>query len=134
MNRKDFFKIIWTKLLKPIAITILIIYSALFLYETTNSITVNSDFFILIASTCILILSLTLITLLSLFIFKAIYNQLPNKIKIWFDISGKLLFYLYPIVLGMLLYHFWLIVWITASILAAFLLIKEVMEILKTTK
>jgi hypothetical protein len=57
--------------------------------------------------------------------------MLPKIIKFWFRIIRELLNYVSPIILGIIVYHFWVEDWKITAILLGILIIQQISEIIK---
>jgi predicted PurR-regulated permease PerM len=107
MNRKEFLKDLWRKFFKPLLILAVLIYSVMFLIKifTQN----GTERFI-----AILIIGLVILSALSYllgFVFKNLINKIKSRLSEkslrFVNIIGKIINYLLPIALGMLIYHSW---------------------------
>ncbi|MFT5600929.1 MAG: hypothetical protein ACI9N1_001166 [Flavobacteriales bacterium] len=125
MNRRGFCKNIWYKAIKPILLIVLIYLSIIFLTDLVTSAYENRGFIIFLVSICIIYFSISLIGTLFILSLVKLQDQFSEKWKLRLRIIGKFLSYLYPLILGVMLYQFWLEDWITASFLISFLLIQE---------
>ena len=134
MDRKEFLITVWKKGIKPILIIGVIFFCVKFLY---NIITENGPerfATILILGFGLLILTLSLVGLLFETLTKKVKSILPHSIKLWFRIIGKFLNYISPIVLGMIIYHFWKDDRKTAAVILGVILIQRIQEIIKEEK
>jgi hypothetical protein len=71
-------------------------------------------------------------------LFKSFTDKLnsiiPESVKLWIRALGKILNFMSPIILGMIIYHFWNEDWIMAAIVLTVLLIQRIVEITKEEK
>src|SRR5690606_21004271 len=74
----------------------------------------------------LLILIMYLIGLLFKSLTEKLNSILPESIKLWLRVIGKILNYISPVILGVIIYHFWKEDWITAVIVLGVLLIQRI--------
>ena len=134
MDRKYFLKVLWFKLFKPILLLGVLIFSIYFLIQifTQNDI----ERFITIIVLGFVILS-SLSYLIGL-VFKNVTNRIKSKLSEKslnnIRIFGKVMSYLIPIALGMLIYYTWQRDGSSAAAFFGAFLIFQIIEIVRNEK
>jgi len=134
MDRKEFLITLWTKLFKPLIILGVLIFSVRFLIRIFT----QNDTERLIAIIVLGFIILSTFSYLLGFVFNkmvlAIKSRLSDQALNSFRIIGKIIDYLTPIVLGVLIYHLWIKDWIIASVFFIAMLINKIIEVVKQEK
>jgi hypothetical protein len=134
MDREEFLVTSWKKGLKPILLITLLIFCVFFLYKAVFE---NGAWRIItIALLGIGILMITANLLGELFkkAIQKIYSRLPDSAKLWIRIIRQIINYLSPIILGIIIYHFWMKDSISGVLVGGVLLIQRIAEIIKKEK
>lgn len=134
MNRKEFLINVWRKGIKPILIFGVIFFCGNFLYHVIAESGTERFLTILTIGLGLLILTTYLIGQLFKSLTVKINAILPEPVKLWLRIIGNILNYLSPLILGIIIYHFWKEDWIMAAIVLGALLIQRIGEIIKEKK
>lgn len=89
----------------------------------------------------VVVLSLVLIFSVAYFLglfFKSVLSEikakLPESSKLWFRVIGKILDYIFAIILGMVIYHFWLEDWKFTAFIFSILFIQNVVDIVSAER
>ena len=134
MDRKDFLKVLWYKLLKPILLLGVLIFSVRFLIRifTQN----DTERFVAIIVLGFIILAT--ITFLFGYVFinstNFIKSKLSDKSLKRFTIIGKVIDYILPIALGMMIYYSWQKNGTSAIVFFGTFLIMKIVDIVKKEK
>lgn len=134
MDRKEFLKTVWEKALRPILLIAIIFYCVKFLYNVFIESGTARFVTILILGFGILLLTAFLLGQVFKSMVTRINAALPESIKLGTRIIGKFLNYISPIILGMIVYHFWQEDWKIAALVLSALLIQRFTEIIKEEK
>lgn len=134
MDRKEFLITVWKKGVKPILLIIIIFFCGKFLYNVFSESGSERFLTILIIGFGLLMLIAYLIGQLFKSLTKKLNSILPEMVKLWIRVIGKFLDYISPIILGMIIYHFWKEDWVIAAIVLGILLIQRIVEIFKEEK
>ncbi len=107
MDRKEFLKNLWHKFFKPLLILVVLIYSVLFLVRIFNQNGTERFIAILIVGLVVLSALSYLLGLIFKTLITKIKSRLSEKSLRFTKLIGKVLNYLLPIALGMIIYHSW---------------------------
>lgn len=134
MDRKTFLITVWKKALKPLLLIAVIFFCLKFMYNIFMESGTERFLTILILSFAVLWISAHSLGQ----IFKAartkIYARLSASTKRWISIIGKFLNYVAPLILGMIVYHFWQEDWKAAVFVLGLVLIERITLIIKEKK
>ncbi|WMI70039.1 hypothetical protein [Mangrovimonas sp. YM274] len=134
MDRKEFLKTLWTKFFKPLIILGVLIFSVRFLVRVFTQAGTERFITVIILGFIILV---TIAHLLGLF-FQNITNRIKSKMSDKslnnFRIFGKVMNYLMPIALGMVIYYTWQRDGISALVFFGGFLIFQIIEIVRKEK
>lgn len=132
---------IWKKGVQPFLMIVLLFVCVNFLYnqmaekETER---LYTDLSIgsgkLIIGLSLLILALSIIDLLVQYTIQKLNSIVPKSMQIWMGVISKILKFLTPIILGMVIYYFWKEDRVVSIILAAAILIQKTIEIISDEK
>lgn len=131
MDRKDFLKQLWKRLFKPIIILIVIYNSVKFLISVFNENGTGRLLTLIILSIIILFSVAYLIGELLHKLRERIYDKLSDNTKIRLRILAKISDYLAVLMLGAVLYKFWMRDAVSASILIIILLVDRLNKIIR---
>jgi len=134
MDRKDFLKQLWKRLIKPIIILTVVYFSVKFLISVFNENGTERLLTIVILSLTILFTLAYLLGELLSKMTEIIYAKLSDKVKFKLRIIGKISDYFAVLILGAVLYKFWTKDAILASILIILLLADRINNIVKEEK
>lgn len=134
MDRKEFLITVWRKGVIPILLIGIIFFCVKFLYNVFAESGTERFVTILILGFGLLMLTMYLIGLIFKSLMGKLSSILPEPIKLWIRVIGKILNYISPIILGMIVYHFWKEDWIMAAIVLGVLLLQRIVEIIKEEK
>jgi DNA integrity scanning protein DisA with diadenylate cyclase activity len=134
MDRKEFLIVAWLKLFKPILLIGVLIFSIRFLIRIFS----QDDIERLIS---VIVLGLVILSALS-YLFGLVFKNITNRIKSKmpeksldnFRIVGKVLNYLIPIALGIVIYYTWQRDGISALTFFGAFLIFQIIEIVRKEK
>jgi glucan phosphoethanolaminetransferase (alkaline phosphatase superfamily) len=134
MDRKEFLKTLWTKFFKPLIILGVLIFSVRFIIRIFTQ--AGTERFISVIVVGFIILA-TISYLLGLF-FQNITNRIKSKMSEKalgnFRIFGKVMDYLLPIALGIVIYYTWQRDGISAIAFFGAFLIFQIIEIVRKEK
>ena len=134
MDRKDFFFHIWGKLFRPLIIVAIIYYCVKFLYSTILE--DGSERFIISLLLVLVILGL-LFYLAGLFFNKIknrIYAKLSPKTKYVLSLVNKICNFIFPFIIGAVIYHFGQQEWLPSTIISIYILYHGIKNILEEEK
>ena len=131
MNRKEFLITSWKKGLKPLLIVVGIVFCLKFLYEVIAADGMERMILIFLLGYGLFMLGIQLLSILFQSATQRLNTVLPNSLKMGIRVIIKMLDYISPIVLGVILHQFWKEDWITASIVMAVLLVFRIAELIK---
>ena len=134
MDRKDFVIIVWKKGIKPILFLGVIFFCIKFLI---NLLTKNGPERFFTIGIIGIIIIYTVIYFLGILFKRAtdyLFFKLSDSVKLWFRVISKTFDYITPILLGVLIYHFWKEDWIGVSIIIGIVLIERINNIIKEEK
>ena len=134
MNRKDFLISVWRKGIKPILLVGIIFFCVNFIFNVFNESGTERFATILILGFGLLILSIYLTNLFFTSLSEKINSLLPEQVKLWIRVIGKIIDYISPIILGLMIYHFWKKDWVIPAIVLGVLLLERIAEIIKDEK
>ncbi len=134
IDRKDFLKYLWKRVIKPVVIFTVCCFCVQFLVSVFNENGSERFLTIVILSLAILFILADLIGELLIKIKEKIYIKLSEHVKFKLKIIGKISNYLAILILGALLYSFWTKDVFLASIFTILLLIDKVNNISKEEK
>ncbi|KQC32660.1 hypothetical protein AAU57_04480 [Nonlabens sp. YIK11] len=134
MDRKEFLITVWKQGIKPILIIGVIFFCGKFIYNIFAESGTERFVTILIIGFGLLMLTAHLIGYFFNSLTEKLKTIFPEKVKIWLGVINRLLDYISPIILGVIIYHFWKEDWITAAIVLGVLLIQRIGEIIKEEK
>lgn len=130
MNRKQFLIHFWYKIFRPIVYTIATILLVYFLYDAIVSGN-GVDLLIVILIMALIFTVLNLISVFYMFIRNKLHLHTPQPVRNFIEKYGELLDYVFTIVLGALVYHFWITDNNYALACFFFFLIDKILDILK---
>lgn len=131
MDRKEFLIISWKKAIKPILLIGVILFCVQFLYAVFTERGPERLVTVLIIELGVLFLTAYLIGQLFRSWIKKIYSHLPESVRPWMSIIGKILNYSSPLLFGILVYFFWKEGWVTAAIVLGIVLIQQIVELVR---
>ena len=134
MNRKDFLITVWRKGLKPILLVGIIFFCVKYILNVFTESGTERFATILTLGFGLLILSIYLTNLLFTSLLEKINSILPEQIKLWIRVIGKIMDYISPIILGMIIYHFWKQNWVMSALVLGILLLERIAGIIKDEK
>lgn len=137
MTRKEFLCTIWNKGFKPILFLAVIYFCTRFIFNIFFEKGPERFITILILGLGLLFIMVSLIGIVFSSMLSKVKSSLPEPVKFWIKIVGRILNHIAPIIFGIILYHFWQKDWKTASFVIGGLLIQKVLEIIieeKSTK
>ena len=134
MNRKDFLISVWRKGIKPILLVGIIFFCVNFIFNVFNESGTERFATIVILGFGLLILSIYLTNLFFTSLSEKINSLLPEQVKLWIRVIGKIIDYISPIILGLMIYHFWKQDWVIPAIVLGVLLLERIAEIIKDEK
>lgn len=134
MNRKEFLIAVWEKGIKPTLLIAVIFLSVKFLYNVITESGRERLVTILIIGLGLLILTTYLIGQLFKSLITRLNSKLPESVKLWLRISKRILDYVSPIILGVIIYYFWQEDWIMTAIVLGVLMIQRIAALIKEEK
>lgn len=134
MDRKDFLKQLWKRLFRPVIILTVVYYSVTFLISIFNENGTERLLTLIVLSLTILFTLAYLTGELLRKIRERIYAKLSDNIKFKLRIIGKISDYFAVLILGAVLYKFWIKDAILASIFIILLLADSINNIVKEEK
>ena len=131
MNRKEFLITSWQKGLKPLLLVGVLVFCIKFLYKVIAESGTERMILIVLLGYGLFLLSIQLLSSLFQSVTDKFNALLPDSLKTGIRVILKILDYVSPLVLGVILYEFWKEDWITASIIMGALLVFRIAEIIK---
>jgi len=134
MNRKAFLKAVWGKGIKPLLWIGAIYFCVKFSINVYAESGAERALVILVLGVTILLIMAHVLGLIFKSALAKINSKLSPSTKRWLRILGKLTDYVVSILLGMLIYHFWGVDWILATVVLAVVLLQRIATIVKGDK
>ncbi len=134
MDRKEFLKTLWTKFFKPLIILGVLFFSVRFLIRVFTQAGTERFITVIILGFIILVAIAQLLGLFFQKIANRIKSKLSEKSLNTFRIFGKVLNYLMPIALGMVIYYTWQRDGNSALVFFGAFLIFQIIEIVRKEK
>lgn len=134
MDRKDFLKQLWKRLLKPMIILIMIYFSIRFLIAVFRDNGTERFSTILFLSLIVIYFSIYFLGELISKLKVKVTSRLSDKAKFRMKVIGKTIDYLAVLLLGVVLYEFWKEDIFLASILTVILMVDRIKAIAKEVK
>ena len=134
MNRKEFLKALWVKRVKPLLQLVVIYFCIRFLLSVIREDGGARLMTMIVLGLAIMIVTIQLLGRLITPIVKRSYSQLPDSVKVWFRIAGKVINYLSPIVFGIVAYHMWQQDAESAAIIIGIFLLSGIRDIVRKEK
>lgn len=134
LNRNEFFDELWKKRLKPIVLLVAIILGIFFFVDVFAENGKARFIVLLVLGIGIFFLAMNLIGILFSNVLARIYARLSQQQKNGLKILGKVFSYLTPFVLGAIAYHAWSQDKTFVVVIMGYLIIKQIIEIIKNEK
>jgi hypothetical protein len=134
MDRKEFLLVVWKKGIKPTLLIVTIFFCVRFLYKDLTEGGTIRFLTALIIGFGLLTLIGSLVLLLFHSLTEKLNTFLPEPVKLRIRVIRKLLNYFTPIVLGIMIYHFWKEDWLMTATMFGVLLIQKTVELIKEEK
>lgn len=134
MDRKDFLKQLWKRLLKPMIILIMIYFSIRFLIAVFHDNGTERFSTILFLSLIVIYFSIYFLGELISKLKVKVTSRLSDKAQFRMKVIGRITDYLAVLLLGVVLYEFWKEDIFLASILTVILMVDRIKAIAKEVK
>jgi hypothetical protein len=131
MDRKEFLIQLWKKGIKPLILIVLLYFSIRFIINIFKENSTERLVTILVIGFLVVSIILTLIGILFRTIIEKIHSKLPESVKTLLRITGKIINYLIPFILGIIIYKLWEKDWVMASFYILFFFFEPIRNIIK---
>lgn len=134
MDRKAFLITVWKKGLKPLLLIAVIFFCLKFMYNVFMESGTERFLTLLILGFAVLWITADLLGRMFKSARTKMKTRLPESTKHWIRIMGKFLNYVAPLILGMIIYHFWQEDWKAAAFVLSILLMERIISIIREEK
>lgn len=131
MDRKEFLITVWKKGVIPVMLLGLIFLCGKFLFNVFAKNGAERIVMIFVLGLGVIMLTAYLIELVFKSLTRKLHASMPESIKSWISVLQKFSKYISPILLGVIIYHFWLEDWLSATVMLGVVLIQRIVEIIK---
>lgn len=131
MDRKEFMITVWKKGIIPVILLGLIFLCGKFLFNAFAESGIERIVMIFVLGLGVLMPTAYLIELVFKSWTSKLYAILPESFKFWVRVFQKIMKYIAPIILGMIIYHFWLEDWLSAAVILGVVLIQIIADIIR---